>query len=88
MKKWLVTHPRFMDIYMEIVKVVYRDEKRVKAKVLWWNKGYTGNPWLLFDRPTVEEFPIEKWNEFIPYSSPSEDVHEVQDSDSLNPNQF
>lgn len=62
-----ISHPKFRDVFIEIVKITYRDNKRVKCKIRWWNKGCTGNPWLLFPESHNYEFTLEKWNEFILY---------------------
>ena len=68
-----LTHPQFRDILMEVVKITYRDEKRVKAKVNWWNRGFDGtSPWPLFAEPETREFTLAKWREFIPYKSQSD----------------
>ncbi len=42
--KGLWEHERFMDVFIEVVKVRYQDEKRARLKIIWWNKGWTGNP--------------------------------------------
>ena len=48
-----------MDVLADI-KIVYRDDKRVKVKIAWWNKGYTGNPWSL-GVITKHEISLEKF---------------------------
>jgi len=59
------THPHFRDVFIEIVRIQYRDEKRVKAKIRWWNRGYKGlNPYAISGIETFT-FTNEKWNELI-----------------------
>jgi hypothetical protein len=63
-----ITHPRFMDVFIEVVKITYSDEKRVKCKIRWWNGGYRGqNPFPLWVTPENHEFTREKYKEFVSY---------------------
>ena len=47
MTKGFYMHKDAMDVCMEVVRIPYRDNKRYRLKIRWWNLGYTGNPWLL-----------------------------------------
>lgn len=40
-------HENCMDVCLQIIKVPYRDDKRVKVKAVWVNLGYTGNPYTI-----------------------------------------
>lgn len=58
-------HENGMDVCIEVLKVQYRDSKRVILKARWWNLGYTGNPWVIFPRPeTLKLKPedLSKWH--------------------------
>lgn len=58
------THPAFKDVYC-FVKVQYKDAKRVKVKLSWWNWGYVGKP---FDTKITTKHTLtpDKFREFIP----------------------
>lgn len=43
----LYMHRNAMDLCIQVLKIQYRDSRRIKLKVRWWNLGYTGNPWPL-----------------------------------------
>jgi len=62
----LLTHQRFMDVFIEIIRVTYKDDKRVKGKLVWWNRSQTGCPFVISTMQNFE-FTREKWNEFVPY---------------------
>ena len=53
------THEKFMDVVADLT-VVYQDSKRIKVKISWWNKGYTGRPWPL-GVVTKHEIPLDKF---------------------------
>lgn len=68
MQSYFITHPRFRDVFIEAIRVVYRDEKRVKVKIRWWNRSHDGrNPFPISNVETME-FSPEKWNEFVSYN--------------------
>lgn len=56
-------HENCIDVFIEVIKVQYVDSKRAKLRVIWWNLGYTGNPWTLTQAESLEiqakDFP--KW---------------------------
>lgn len=37
------THVNFKDVFFEVIKVQYADQKRAKLRGYWWNLGWTGN---------------------------------------------
>lgn len=39
-------HKEFLDVMIEVLKM-----QDTQVEVLWWNRGYTGNPWLIDHRP-------------------------------------
>lgn len=61
-----LTHPAFKDVFIEVVRIQYQDAKRVKAKIIWWNRSQTGKPFTISQVET-REFTRAKWKEFIPY---------------------
>lgn len=40
-------HENSMDVFIEIISIKYRDNKRMKFKGRYWNLGYSGTPWLI-----------------------------------------
>lgn len=58
------THPRFMDVMFQ-AHLRYRDDKRVKLRITWWNKGQCGEPYPLGISENITITP-EKWREFKP----------------------
>lgn len=59
-------HKNAMDVCIEVLKVQYQDDKRIKLKVRWWNLGYVGEPYTLFgdstDRLTLSK---DNWLEWV-----------------------
>lgn len=51
-----------MDLAIEVLKTQYRDEKRIKVKVQWWNLGWTDQVYP-FKREKIEikVEDIKKW---------------------------
>lgn len=47
-------HENAMDTYMEVIKVQYRDHKRTKMRVVWWNMGFTNQPWKITQSHSLE----------------------------------
>lgn len=68
MSRYFITHPNFMDVFIEVVRIQYQDGKRVHAKIIWWNKSYNGlNPFPLHQMPDTLKVTREKWKEFSIY---------------------
>lgn len=44
-------HTNAMDVFIEVVRIQYQDNKRLKLKVRWWNLGYVGRPYCITYRP-------------------------------------
>lgn len=61
-------HANAMDCCIEIIKVQYRDSKRIKARVRWWNLGFTGNAWVLrFNDPIeISTSELPNWKQINP----------------------
>lgn len=51
-------HENGMDCCIEVLRIQYSDQKRVKVKARWWNLGYTGNPWLI--DPKIETIELKR----------------------------
>jgi len=48
-----------MDVFIEILSVQYRNPgKYEKLKILWWNRGQCGEPWLI--SPYNQKIKIHK----------------------------
>jgi hypothetical protein len=43
-------HKDCADVFIQVVKMAYRGPRYSKIKVIWWNLGYTGNPWMVPSR--------------------------------------
>lgn len=56
-------HERFMDVFIEVLKVQYQDEKRAKMIVVWWNKGWEGNPWPISLRTRLKITNFKGWRQ-------------------------
>ncbi len=41
------THDRFMDVFIEVLRVQYRGPKYTKLKIRWWNKSQSNNPFII-----------------------------------------
>lgn len=55
-------HERSMDLVMEVLKTQYRDEKRIKVKVRWWNLGWTGNAWTFGqEKLEIQVSDLKNW---------------------------
>lgn len=61
-------HENCTDSFIEVIKIQYYDEKRVKARVLWWTQGQT-KCWPTGHVETIEiqRQDLPKWKEFTPY---------------------
>jgi hypothetical protein len=61
-------HEAAMDVFIEILKPQYQDEKRFKGRVRYWNLGFTGNPWVIgFNEPIeIQAKDFSKWRHFNP----------------------
>lgn len=58
------THEKFMDVFFEVIKVQYTDEKRAKLRGFWWNLGWCGNPYKPFHTPetlTIQAKDFDQW---------------------------
>lgn len=69
MTRGFYMHKNAVDVFIEVVKVQYRDAKRFKIKAIVWNLGYTGNPWILLPSFQKYEIKIEdakNWIKFDP----------------------
>lgn len=66
--KHFYKHKNNVDVFIEVIKVQYRDAKRIKARVNFYNQGYTNNPWIiLHNQPIIivaEQFT--NWVEIYP----------------------
>jgi len=57
-------HERFMDCFIEITKISYQDDKRIKCKALWWNLGFVGQPYQITFQPktiTILKEDLKSW---------------------------
>jgi hypothetical protein len=78
MRKGFWRHERFMDVVMEVLKCGYKDHKRVKVRVMWWNRGQSGKAFPLYIvKSYTIALPLDKWN----YLGPTP---ECQDLDIKN----
>lgn len=69
-------HERFMDVFVEVLKVQYRGPDYRKIKVRWWNYGYDGsNPWCVYNKPQVIQVNNNDWNLYWKYFNPATDKH-------------
>lgn len=61
-------HKAFKDVFIEILRVQYVDEKRTKARVIWWNMGYVGEPYMIHrNEPIIiKKEQYENWVRFSP----------------------
>lgn len=58
-------HENGMDVCIEVKRVQYSDSKRLKLKVLWWNLGYSGNPFLIYyneQKVEILKKDLHKWH--------------------------
>lgn len=60
---WL--HERFMDVFIEVLRVQYRDAKRIRLRVRWWNRGASGNPFpiRMNDPITIQTKDLKHWRQ-------------------------
>lgn len=58
-------HKRAMDVFVYIQRIQYKDENRIKCKAIWFNLGYTGNPWAL--KQGSLEIPKAEWENYIEF---------------------
>lgn len=69
-------HERFMDVFVEVLKVQYKGPKYMKIKVHWWNYGYDGsNTWCVDNKPQVLKIDNKDWNTSWKYFNPVLDIH-------------
>lgn len=56
-------HENCLDVCIEVLKIQYKDSKRVKLKVNWVNLGYVGKPFILqFNRNIeIKREDLVKW---------------------------
>jgi hypothetical protein len=68
MDKGFYTHPAFIDVFVEVLKVTYRGPKYIKAKVLWWNRGQCGEPYKIGIEQiiTIKIKHLPNWNPCSP----------------------
>lgn len=62
--KGFYVHDNTMDVFIEVTRMPYRDAKRVRLKVRWWNFGYVGKPYLISNSEqsiTIAAEDIAKW---------------------------
>lgn len=63
--KGYYVHKNFMDVAIEVVKIQYRNDRRTKLKIRWYNRGWVGQPFELYGmRPTtisVKHTDINNW---------------------------
>ena len=66
--KGFYIHEAAKDVFIEIMKIQYADDKRVKAKVNIWNLGFTGNPWVILGNQNVvfDTSRLNEWRFFMP----------------------
>lgn len=50
-----------MDVYIEVLKVQYQDNKRAKLIVIWWNKGWVGQPFMVSLRSRLKIVNFKGW---------------------------
>lgn len=55
------THENFMDVVVQVHKTQYEDNKRSKLKVTWWNRGWSGKPWPLYQNQPLEVKNFNGW---------------------------
>jgi len=57
-------HSQFRDIFIEILRVNYVYSDKIKLKIRYWNLGYTGKPYAIYD---VQEYVIlaEEYKDWI-----------------------
>lgn len=52
------THTGFRDVFMEVVRIDVQNKKIAKMKVIWWNLGWIGKPFLI----DIESIRIKDFN--------------------------
>lgn len=74
-------HEQSMDVFVEVLKVVYSGPRYMKIKVLWWNYGYDGtNPWCLSHHPQTIKVDNKKWISDWRWFEPLKDKHPGRES--------
>lgn len=66
--RYYYKHKNCMDVCIEILKIQFRNDKKLKARVTWWNLGYTGNPWVIHHNVPIEiqGKDLADWEEIDP----------------------
>lgn len=57
-------HENCLDACIEVLKMQYRDDKRIILKARWWTLGYTGNPWVLNYNFQTIKIKLSDWNKW------------------------
>ena len=58
-------HEDAMDVCIEVKRIQYSNTNKLVLKILWWNLGYSGNPFLLYYNPqtvTILRKDLHKWH--------------------------
>ena len=59
-------HKHAMDVFIEVVRLQYRDMKRTRLKIRWWNLGYVGNPYCIsskIETVTIKTTDLANWHQ-------------------------
>jgi len=46
-EKGFYTHKNFKDVFIEVIDVVSKTDQYVLLKMLWWNRGQMGKPFVI-----------------------------------------
>lgn len=59
-------HESAKDLFIQIMKIQYVSTNHLKVRVTWWNIGFTGEPWLVWEQ-AIDINPRKwhtEWKEF------------------------
>jgi hypothetical protein len=61
-------HKEFKDVMCEVLRVYRVNPRYMKVKVRWWNRGFTGNPWIIDYKPQTLKIPYQTVKDWYPYA--------------------
>ena len=74
-KRGFWEHEKFMDVFIEVLKVQYHGSEYTKLEVRWWNRGFDGSdPWLILDKPQKIKVLREKYKEWRRYNGGNPEI--------------
>jgi hypothetical protein len=62
-------HVNALDVCLQIHRIQYQDDMRIRVKAQWVNLGYMGEPWYLtgMETITIPRSQITNWKYIDPF---------------------